>query len=103
MQSVERPPHPGLIGSQTLPSTAVSQAKKIRREVGFPVGWLIAPAAVWLLVFLVVPLVGIIFFSFWTSTGHGMVPDLTLKPYFDYFYSEGFLGSLPNRNSRSKA
>ena len=97
MQSVERPPHPGLIGSQTLPSTAVSQAKKIRREVGFPVGWLIAPAAVWLLVFLVVPLVGIIFLSFWTSTGHGMVPDLTLKPYFDYFYSEGFLDPESDR------
>jgi len=90
MQSVEQSHHPGLIGRQSLPSEAVDQAKKVRREEGFPVGWLIAPAALWLIVFLIIPLVGIIVFSFWTATGHGMVADFTIQPYIDYVYTKGF-------------
>jgi putative spermidine/putrescine transport system permease protein len=82
--------HTGLIGTQPVPSDAIEAARKIRREAGFPVGWLIAPAALWLLIFLVVPLFSIIIFSFWTSTDAGMTPDLTLQYYGDYFYNEGF-------------
>ncbi len=44
----------------------------------------------WLIVFLVIPLIGIVVFSFWTSSGHGMEPDLTLRYYGEYFHNEGF-------------
>jgi putative spermidine/putrescine transport system permease protein len=82
--------HSGLIGAQPLTPEIEAAARKVRREPGFPVGWLITPAALWLVVFLVLPLLSIIVFSFWTSTGHGMTPDLTLTYYSDYFAAEGF-------------
>jgi len=78
----------GLIGSQ--PAAPEESARAIRRKAGFPVLWLITPATLWLLVFLVLPLISIIVFSFWTSTGHGLEPDLTLQYYQDYFVVEGF-------------
>ncbi len=82
--------HSGLIGSQPIANDAARPEKKFRREAGFPVGWLITPATLWLLVFLVLPLVSIVVFSFWTSTGHGMKSDLTVLHYHEYFVTEGF-------------
>ena len=84
--------HRGLIGVQPPPPSEVMEDKgrAERREGGFPVGWLIAPGVVWLILFLVVPLVSIIVFSFWTSTGHGMTADPTLQYYHEYFVQEGF-------------
>jgi len=90
MQDYGQAHHGGLIGEQPIASEQVAAAIKIRREEGFPVGWLVAPATLWLILFLVLPLVSIIFFSFWTSTGHGLVPDATLQYYADYFVVEGF-------------
>ncbi len=82
--------HPGLIGSQPTPDESVVRAKVVRPQEGFSPGWLIAPATLWLIVFLVVPLVSIIVFSFWKSTPHGMIPELSFKSYFEYFFTEGF-------------
>jgi putative spermidine/putrescine transport system permease protein len=97
MQDLATTQHPGLIGAQPRPPAAVAKARTIRRESGFPVGWLIAPEALWLLVFLVIPLISIIVFSFWTSTGHGMTPDPTLGHYADYFGTEGFFDPSSDR------
>ena len=93
MQQLAQTHHAGLIGTQPAPPESVAEARAVRRDPGFPVGWLVAPATLWLLVFLVVPLVSIIVFSFWKSTGHGMEPDLTLKYYADYLRTEGFFDS----------
>jgi putative spermidine/putrescine transport system permease protein len=82
--------HNGLIGDQPHPPEAALAARRLRREGGFPVSWLITPGALWLVIFLIIPLISIIIFSFWTSTGHGIAPDLTLQNYSDYFYKEGF-------------
>ncbi len=90
MHQLEPATHSGLIGAQPAAPEGQAEAARIRREPGFPVGWLITPAALWLLVFLVVPLLSIVVFSFWKSTGHGMAPDLTLTSYGDYFSTEGF-------------
>ena len=81
--------HSGLIGTHPAPPESVVGSQKLRREAGFPTGWLIAPATLWLIVFLVIPLISIIVFSFWTASGHGMEPNLTLQYYGDYFYNEG--------------
>ena len=89
--------HTGLIGDQPQPSASVTKKKQYDREGGFSVGWLIAPATVWLLIFLVLPLISIVIFSFWRSTGHGMVPDFTLQYYYDYFVTEGFFDPESNR------
>lgn len=93
MDSPTTSSHPGLIGDQPVVSEhtgAVTGVKQRRREGGFPVGWLIAPSAVWLLVFLVIPLVSIVVFSLWTSTGHGLDADLNFGNYAEYFLAEGF-------------
>ncbi len=90
MQDHAQVHHGGLIGDQPHAPEMVAAGRAVRRETGFPVGWLVAPATIWLIIFLVLPLVSIIFFSFWTATGHGLVPDPTLKYYGDYFYVEGF-------------
>ena len=87
MQQVVRAEHTGLIGSQPprSPLADVSETKIASRGKGFPVGWLIAPATLWLFIFLVIPLAGIIVFSFFQSTRSGMVADLTLQYYGEYF------------------
>lgn len=85
------PAPPGLIGEAPPPPRDSADAlRRYRREGGFPVLWLVTPATLWLLVFLVLPMIGIIVFSFWTATGHGLEADLTLKSYADYFVVENF-------------
>ena len=79
-----------LIGTRPPVPEAAVEARAVSREIGFPVGWLVAPATLWLLIFLVLPLLSIVVFSFWTATGHGLEPDLTFKHYADYFSTEGF-------------
>jgi len=92
MQLSERPEHTGLIGDQPAGpmESAESEAREYRMDGGFSVGWLIAPATLWLLVFLLLPLAGIVVFSFWKTSNAGMVPDGTLEHYAEYFLSEGF-------------
>ncbi len=92
MQPKARVKRSGLIGEQPAPPAEViaQKAKTQRMEGGFPVGWLITPGALWLLVFLVIPMVGIVVFSFWESTGFGMEPGFVLQHYKEYFVTEGF-------------
>jgi putative spermidine/putrescine transport system permease protein len=82
-------PH-GLIGGGPKAQPAAELARKYRREPGFPVPVLIAPATIWLILFLFLPLIFIVIFSFWKSSGHGMTPAFTLQNYHDFFATEGF-------------
>ena len=77
----------GLIGGAPVVDEA---QRKYSREPSFPVPLLIAPATIWLVVFLFLPLVSIFIFSFWKSTGHGMTPGFTLEHYQAFFVTEGF-------------
>jgi putative spermidine/putrescine transport system permease protein len=79
----------GLIGDR--PPIPVEQTKpQIRRDPGFPVAWLIAPATLWLVAFLLLPLLAIFVFSFWKASGHGLTPAFTLENYQSFFAVEGF-------------
>ena len=71
----------GLIGGAPMAHAEVEAERKYRREPGFPVPILIAPATLWLVVFLFLPLSQIFIFSFWKTTGHGMAPGFTLEHY----------------------
>jgi len=83
--------HRGLIGAQPEPTANGQRVKRqASREGGFSTGWLIAPSVAWLLLFLVIPLISIFIFSFWTSTGYGLEPGFNLQNYGDYFFSKGF-------------
>ena len=95
-------PPRGLIGG--APPVATDAAKrKYRREPGFPVPILIAPAALWLAVFLFLPLVSIFIFSFWKSTGHGMTPAFTIDNYRAFFTTDGSLIPLNRIFSRRRS
>src|SRR5271156_4626127 len=80
----------GLIGGPHAVDAGVKAERKYSREPGFPVPILIAPATLWLIVFLFLPLISIFIFSFWKGTGHGMVPAFTLQNYQAFFITEGF-------------
>jgi putative spermidine/putrescine transport system permease protein len=80
----------GLIGGAPVELPDEEVKRKYRRDGGFPVPILIAPATIWLVVFLFLPLVSIFVFSFWKSSGHGMVPTFTFDNYRTFFATEGF-------------
>jgi putative spermidine/putrescine transport system permease protein len=80
----------GLIGSAPVELPDEEVKRKYRRDGGFPVPILIAPATIWLVVFLFLPLISIFIFSFWKSSGHGMVPTFTFDNYRTFFATEGF-------------
>jgi putative spermidine/putrescine transport system permease protein len=56
--------------------------------------WLIAPGAIWMILFLVVPLLMIFYVSFWTQTTFKIEPVLTLKSWQQFFASDTYLTSL---------
>lgn len=56
--------------------------------------WLIAPGAIWMTLFLVVPLLMILYVSFWTQTTFKIEPILTLKSWQQFFASDTYLSSL---------
>ncbi len=58
----------GLIGSAPAAPAEAEVQRKYRREPGFPVPILIAPATLWLVVFLFLPLASIFIFTFWKTT-----------------------------------
>ena len=98
MAQLDIAPHPGLIGAQPAPPPEVAeQAKTFRRDPGFPTSWMIAPATLWLVLFLVMPLLSILVFSFWKNTGHGMEAAFTLDAYTAYFTAEGFFDASANK------
>ena len=83
--------HRGLIGDQPAPPALdIVRVKKTKRDQMIHPGWLVAPASLWLIVFLVVPLIGIVVFSFWTPVRGGMTPDFTLVNFGNFFRQEGF-------------
>ena len=56
--------------------------------------WLIAPGVVWMALFLVVPILMIVYVSFWTQTTFAIEPTLTLKSWQTFFGSDTYIGSL---------
>ena len=82
------PPHPGMIGPQPVIENIVREEKDLKKfEPGFPTAWLIAPAALWVIVFLVLPLIFIVVISFWEYSLEGMKPGFVLDNYAEYLTS----------------
>ena len=84
---------PSIIGSNHVVEIKDEVITKSVPEKGFPTLWLVGLPTLWLLLFLVVPLLGIILFSFWTTSPEGLKPDPTIQSYVDYFHTEGFFDS----------
>ena len=56
--------------------------------------WLIAPGVVWMVLFLVLPILMMVYVSFWTQTTFKIEPILTLKSWQTFFTSETYLSAL---------
>jgi len=55
---------------------------------------LLAPGVIWMVLFLVVPLLMMVYVSFWTQTTFAISPELTLKSWETFFASETYFGAL---------
>lgn len=56
--------------------------------------WLLAPGVVWMILFLVLPILMMVYVSFWTQTTFKIEPTLTLKSWITFFSSDTYLGAL---------
>lgn len=56
--------------------------------------WLLAPGVLWMLLFLVAPILMMVYVSFWTQTTFKIEPTLTLKSWITFFSSDTYLGAL---------
>ena len=56
--------------------------------------WLIAPGVLWMALFLVVPIVMIVYVSFWTQTTFKIEPILTTHSWEAFFASDTYVGAL---------
>lgn len=56
--------------------------------------WLITPGVIWMTLFLVAPMLMMVYVSFWTQTTFAITPDLTTKSWVTFFTSETYLNSL---------
>lgn len=56
--------------------------------------WLLAPGVIWMTLFLVLPMLMMVYVSFWTQTTFTIEPTLTLKSWVTFFTSDTYLGAL---------
>ncbi|MGV2108300.1 ABC transporter permease [Agrobacterium vitis] len=75
--------------SDTVVATAEPAAKPSR--ISF---WLVLPGVVWMLLFLVLPMLMMVYVSFWTQTTFTIKPVLTLQSWVTFFSSDTYLGAL---------
>ena len=71
--------------------TASVQSAEIRTKTPF---LLIAPGALWMLLFLVTPIAMMVYVSFWTQTTFKIEPILTTKSWEAFFSSDTYLAAL---------
>lgn len=56
--------------------------------------WLLAPGILWMLLFLVVPMLMMVYVSFWTQTTFQISPILTVKSWVTFFTTDTYLSAL---------
>ncbi|MBN9058010.1 MAG: ABC transporter permease [Rhizobiales bacterium] len=79
----------------TAAAAEVPAAKSTsRRKSNRTAYWLIAPGALWMLLFLVLPIAMILYVSFWTQTTFAIQPILTTKSWTTFFSSDTYLSAL---------
>ena len=60
----------------------------------FTTMWLLAPGVIWMVLFLVLPILMIVYVSFWTQTTFNISPTPTLASWKQFFASDTYTGSL---------
>lgn len=78
--------------ADTAEETGTSTARERRaRRTAL---WLITPGALWMTLFLVLPILMMVYVSFWTQTTFAIKPVLTTKSWVTFFTSETYLDAL---------
>lgn len=79
--------------NQALSDTVVAIAEPAAKpsRISF---WLVLPGVVWMLLFLVLPMLMMVYVSFWTQTTFTIKPVLTLQSWITFFSSDTYLGAL---------
>ena len=78
----------------THDDTPVDTAAQQTRKQPDRTLWLLAPGVLWMLLFLVAPILMMVYVSFWTQTTFKIEPTLTLKSWVTFFSSDTYLGAL---------
>jgi putative spermidine/putrescine transport system permease protein len=78
----------------TSHDTPVEKAQAPTRKQPDRTYWLLAPGVLWMLLFLVAPILMMVYVSFWTQTTFKIEPTLTLKSWITFFSSDTYLGAL---------
>lgn len=77
--------------SHDLPVETMENPARKQKDRTF---WLLAPGVLWMLFFLVAPILMMVYVSFWTQTTFKIEPTLTLKSWVTFFSSDTYLGAL---------
>ncbi len=56
--------------------------------------WLVAPGVAWMVLFLLLPILMMVYVSFWTQTTFKVEPILTTKSWVTFFSSDTYVGAL---------
>ena len=56
--------------------------------------WLVAPGVAWMVLFLLMPILMMVYVSFWTQTTFKVEPILTTKSWVAFFSSDTYVGAL---------
>lgn len=70
--------------------TAAAQTRRPRSRTL----WLLAPGVLWMVLFLLVPILMMVYVSFWTQTTFKIEPILTTKSWVTFFSSDTYLDAL---------
>jgi putative spermidine/putrescine transport system permease protein len=82
----------GVLSSEAIDSMDAPVVVKPSRNLS--AYWLIAPGVLWMALFLVVPIVMIVYVSFWTQTTFKIEPILTTHSWEAFFASDTYVGAL---------
>lgn len=77
--------------TQALPVATPAATSGRRRGATF---WLLAPGVLWMVLFLVLPILMIVYVSFWTQTTFAIEPTPTLESWRTFFRSDTYVGAL---------
>lgn len=77
--------------SHDMPADTTENPTRRQKNRSF---WLLAPGVLWMLLFLVAPILMMVYVSFWTQTTFKIEPTLTLKSWVTFFSSETYLSAL---------
>ena len=76
----------------TAPPAAPPRQRRARRD--FKTALLLAPGMLWMLLFLLVPMLMMVYVSFWTQTTFTIEPTLTLESWQQFFATPTYVGAL---------